>query len=29
VSGLHREVPDGRERLTRFLVDHFHEIVYV
>ena len=29
VAGLHREVPDGRDRLTRFLVDHFHEIVYV
>ena len=29
VSGLRRETPDGRERLTRYLVENFHEIVYI
>jgi hypothetical protein len=29
VSGLRGAVPDGRKRLTRYLVDNFHEIVYI
>lgn len=29
VPGLRRAVPDGRKRLTRYLVDNFHEIVYI
>jgi hypothetical protein len=29
IAGLRRSVPDSRDRLTRYLVDHFHDIVYV
>ena len=29
VSGLRREVPDGRARLTNYLVNNFDEIVYI
>ncbi len=29
VPGLRREMPDGRERLIRYLVENFHEIVYI
>ena len=29
VAGLHRETPDARRRLTDYLVDNFHEIVFL
>jgi hypothetical protein len=29
VAGIRRETPDGRERLIRYLVNSFHEIVYI
>jgi len=29
VKGTHALLPDARERLTRYLVDNFHEIVYI
>ena len=29
VPGIRRETRDGRERLIRYLVDSFHEIVYI
>jgi hypothetical protein len=29
VSGLRREVPDARRRLTDYLVDSFHEFVFL
>ena len=29
VTGAHALMPDARERLTRYLVDNFHEIVYI
>ena len=29
VAGLRHETSDSRARLTRFLVDNFHEIVYL
>lgn len=29
VPGLRAETPDGRERLIRYLVASFHEIVYI
>ena len=29
VAGTRAMLPDARERLTRFLVDNFHEIVYI
>jgi hypothetical protein len=29
VSGLRREAPDARARLTAYLVANFHEIVYI
>jgi hypothetical protein len=29
VTGLRRNVPDARGRLTTYLVDNFHELVYI
>ena len=29
VTGTRALLPDARERLTRYLVDNFHEIVYI
>ena len=29
VRGLRRYVPDARERLSTYLVDNFHELVYI
>ena len=29
VAGLRRSVPDARQRLTAYLVDNFHELVYI
>jgi hypothetical protein len=29
VAGARTLMPDARERLTRYLVDNFHEIVYI
>lgn len=29
VPGVRRETPDGRRRLTDYLVDNFHEIVFL
>ncbi|OGN82584.1 MAG: hypothetical protein A2X23_01440 [Chloroflexi bacterium GWC2_73_18] len=29
VAGIRRETPDGRARLIDYLVDNFHEIVFV
>ena len=29
VKGTHVLLPDARERLTRYVVDNFHEIVYI
>lgn len=29
VSGAHALMPDARDRLTTYLVDNFHEIVYI
>jgi hypothetical protein len=29
VPGLRRYVPDARERLSTYLVDNFHELVYI
>jgi hypothetical protein len=29
VPGTHLLMPDARERLTRYLVENFHEIVYI
>jgi hypothetical protein len=29
VPGLRRSVPDARARLTTYLVDNFHELVYI
>jgi len=29
VPGMRALLPDARERLTRYLVDNFHEIVYI
>ena len=29
VTGLRREAPDARARLTDYLVRNFHEIVYI
>jgi hypothetical protein len=29
VSGIRREMPDGRDRLIDFLVENFEELVYV
>jgi hypothetical protein len=29
VTGVHSQLPDARDRLIRYLVDSFHEIVFV
>ena len=29
VPGIRSQVPDGRERLIEYLVDSFHELVYI